>query len=343
RVRTPRTTLNVVHGFLLDKRRRKKEAWITKDNLSPLSTVNRVGDMVKVPMRDKRGYRQAFHVYNPKRISQTRGITHLAAISDYVGMLDDIQFAKLVQQQIVSCFAIIRQKDAFPGVNGNPDTASGERSTITLGDGNSLISEGIRPGMEIEGLPGETISGFSPNVPNNEYFQHAHLILTVLAINLGLPVAVLLLDPSQTNFSGWRGAMDQARTGFKKIQSWMTERFHSPVYEWKVRQWLVRDPELRRAHQDPNINLFGHRWNPPDWDYIEPLKDATADVVQQDNCLNSPRRIQSKRGRDWEDVYAEIIEDRSKAIRAAITESQLINNEFKDLPQPIHWRELLPL
>ena len=54
-----------------------------------------------------------------------------------------------------------------------------------------------------------------------------------------LPLCVFLLDASETNYSGFRGAIDQARQRWREVQSWMMTSFHGPVYEWKVRQWAV--------------------------------------------------------------------------------------------------------
>ena len=56
----------------------------------------------------------------------------------------------------------------------------------------------------------------------------------------------------------------------------------------------------------------------------------------------SPRRIQQKNGRQWDDVYQEIVSDNSEAILAAKQQAQKINEEFVD-GIPITWRELMPL
>ena len=106
------------------------------------------------------------------------------------------------------------------------------------------------------------------------------LILTLIGINLGLPLVMVLMDASETNFSGWRGAVDQARLGFRQNQKRLINRFHKPVYLWKVRQWMAEDAALRRAAARSDVNIFAHRWNPPTWPYIQPLQDATADLLR---------------------------------------------------------------
>lgn len=339
RVRTPSgTKRNVVHGVLLDDHRRRIQYWVTKDDIEPSTPLRRVSDVQAYDTRDAEGNRQIAHLYNPKRVTQTRGVTALAPIFDVLGMFEDLNFAKLVQAQIVSCIAIFRMRTE----QGPPgDMQLGEAVEEQRGDGSTRIVEGIAPGLEITGAPGETLEGFSPNVPNPEFFPHVKLILTLVSINLGLPLFTVLLDASDTNFSGWRGAYDQAKMGWRRNQKAIVSRWYKPIYRWKVRQWLAEDPALRNAAQRNGIDIFGHKWTPPGWPYIEPLKDASADLLRVRNGLISPRRLHAERGRDWEEVADEIVADNAYAIRRAKRMAAKLNTQFPD--DPVHWRELLSL
>ena len=196
--------------------------------------------------------------------------------------------------------------------------------------------------MEIEGEPGEKLQGFSPNVPNPEYFTHVKLIISVVGANMGVPLILVLLDASQTNFSGWRGAVDQAKLGFRRNQETLTNRLHRPVYRWKVRNWGADDPAIAAAASRLGDRIFRHKWQHPSWPFIEPLKDATADVLTLRTGLTSPRRLHASRGRQFEKVFQETIEDNAKQIRLAKETARKINEEIED-GQPVHWRELLSL
>jgi lambda family phage portal protein len=340
RIRTPKsTTRNVVHGVLLNELRKRIEFWISKEDVDPYKTINYVSEMHRVPVRDTQGHRQVFHLYNPKRLSQTRGVTAIAPIMDMIGMHGDIQFAKLVQQQIVSCFAVFRER-ALAALGGDPG-AIGERLSETLTDNSTTRTiEGIAPGMMISGEPGERLTGFSPNVPNAEFFDHAKLILTIIAINLGLPLQVLLLDPSETNFSGWRGAIDQARMGFQDIQQWMIQKFYAPVYRWKVRQWVAEDGTIQRMSQFAGVKPLNVNWNPPYWPYIEPEKDAKADALIIEKGLNSRRAVLARRGLDVDDIDRVRIEDQSRLISSAIEAAQGLNEQYPDAGG-VTWRDVL--
>lgn len=297
------------------------------------------GDSTPIDVRDEDNRRQVFHIYNPKRVLQTRGISQIAPVFSYAGMLEDINFAKLVQQQVVSCFAIFRKMGLAPNL---PTTGGyGQSSTETSTAGTRQI-EGVGPGMEIVGQPGEELQGFSPNVPNSEYFEQVKLILQVLGVNFGLPLCLVLMDGSETNFSGWRGAVDEARKGFVADQLNLVRRLHKPAYEWWLSREIADDASLRNREGNPKIKLYSHNWNLPTWSYIEPVADAEGDATQLRNSLTSPRRLHSARGSDWEEVCEEIIADNIYAISNAAKVAAEFNIANPTSP-PLTWRDLIPL
>ena len=337
RLRTPlNTKRNVVHGILMNNQRRPLEYWLTREDINPLGQIRKVSEIKPFPARDDQGNKQVFHVYNPKRVSQARGVSVFAPIFDMLGMYEDINFSKLVQSQTVSCFTYLIEPE-LDAVTGGA-ASFGAKEPENQSDGSTRIIENIGPGLALKVAPGEKVKGFSPNVPNQEFFQHSRMVEQIISINLGLPRAVAFLDGKDTNFSGWRGAADQARMGFRHNQNGMISRFNQPTYEWKVRQWMAEDPDLMTASMRDGVDIFGHRWNPPGWKYIEPKKDADADVVRLENNMISPSLQQRERGRDWDKVYPEIIQDRSKLVVAAIEAADTINQKFPDAK--VDWREL---
>jgi lambda family phage portal protein len=335
RLRTPSNTRkNVVHGVEMADSARRERYWITKEDLDPILSLSRVSDVKQVEARDELGNRQVFHVYLPTRFSQRRGVTAFAPVVDAIGMHDDLQFATLVKAQVASCFAIFEELDIAIGAGGaKPGTIrTGSQTTEANADGTQRTVEGVAPGMRVTGSPGVKLTGFSPNIPNPEFFPHATLILTFIAVNLDLPVAVLLLDPSNTNFSGWRGAIDQARMRFRTIQADLREGFHTPVYKWKVRQWMEESDRLRSAFLKLGEKMFWHRWNPPTWRYIEPNKDAAADDLRTSRGLISRRRRAAEQGYDGEELDAEIIADNGALLELAIKEAARLRGKYPDYP-----------
>lgn len=339
RLQTPtNTTRNVVHGVRLDGRR-KVGFWVTKD--PGMSRVRNVSDVIQYDAYDSEGNLQALHLYNPqtvKRITQTRGVTALAPIFLRLAMYEDIQFAKLVQQQVVSAIAYFLQRDK-DYVGGN--TTMGVVSEDT-DDSNTTDLEKVAAGVVMRGKKGEQLKGISPNIPNAEYFMQVRLILTEIGINLGVPLVLALMDASETNFSGWRGAVDAARQGFRVNQKWFEERELKPVNRWLVRRWLATPAAqggLGQSARD-NKNVFKHSWGRPAWPYIHPLEDAKASQLKMETLQESPQQVHSEKGTEWTDVVNETVTNWTFAIRAAKKAAADINVEFPDDP-PVHWRECL--
>ena len=342
RCRTPRnTTRNVVHGVLLDPAtRRRLQYWFTKEDVDPNSIVTKVADITAVDARDEEGFKQVFHVMLGKRASQTRGITALAPVFDTAGDFEDLAFAKLVQAKVVSCIAFFRKLQLGSDMPGTPEQAA--TLIQQMRDGQQRQLDNMSPGMMINGVPGEEITGFSPQVPNPEFFPHVKLILTLIGINLGMPLVLVLLDASETNFSGWKGALDSCRLGFRQNQRRLINRFHRPVYLWKVRQWLSDDAALRRASARSDVNVFAHRFIPPVWPYnIQPLQQASADLLKTRNALISHSRRCAEEGRDWDDVSDEIANDNAKLIVKAHKKALELKKEYPDLD--VTWREIASL
>jgi lambda family phage portal protein len=336
---------NTFLGVTRDAYGRRTQYWYSADKRTGgvLAVVgNQKETAESISVRDENGDRVLFHVYNPRRVNQTRGVTALAPIFSVAGMFEDINFAKLVQQQVVSCFAIFRKRNAIAGGGPLPSTDGyGLPQTESTGQGTRYI-ENIGPGMEIIGAEGEELQGFSPNVPNAEFFTHVKLMLQIIGVNLGLPLCLVLMDGSETNFSGWRGAVDEARKGFKTNQTNLQNRLHRPVYEFKLRQWIAEDRALQAAAKASGVDIFGHRWNAPTWQYIDPVSDAQGDALRIQNALTSPRRLHAEGGRDWEEIADEIVADMSYAIVKAKQRAVAINSQFQD-NAPVHWRELISL
>lgn len=322
RCRTPTSSRrNIVHGVELGPRRERLAYYFTKEVLDPFSRVLKVSDAPRVSAVDTEGFDQVFHVYKPNRFTQTRGITAFHAIFDKAGMLDDIDFALLVKEQMAACHVgSWETTDAYSG----PMPQTGERGEVELLDGTKQIEQGISPGQIYDAPPGKKINFHSPNIPSAETMQHLRQTLQILSLNLGLPLCVAMMDASETNFSGWRGAMDQAKLGFHRNQNRFERRFHRPVWMWKVRDWIATDKRVAALWRKIGNKIFAHKWHKPRWPYVQPLQDAMADVTRGENYLASMSQVISESGHDPDVVREETLDFNEQCIIGAIQRAQRI-------------------
>lgn len=352
---------NIVHGVEMDATtRRRINYWFTKEQVSAYRQIVNKSDLAPTPAfysdpLTRREERNVFHVRFSKRAHQTRGITALTPIFDVAGYHDDIQFLTMVQKRSASFFAFFRQRAVnfdtryLAAQNKLGADVTGQKRFDDEYEANAKQYQAVSPGSVFDGLPGEQISVNSTNIPSPEHFPHCKMLLTILGINLGAPLVMVLMDASETNFSGWRGAIDMARLGFRTNQQRLAMRFHCPVMRWKILKRAEDDrsiAKLVRQSLKPGatVNIFKHKWNPPGWPYIEPTKDATADLIRDANMQTSPRRRHHERGVEWPEIVEETIADRSLAITTALTEADKINKQFKlEGPAAVVWRDLAPL
>lgn len=353
RLRTPRNARNdrrkqkVVHGVVLDDNRRPVEYWFTKDDIGTRGAVEKVEDMRRVAAYDGDGHRQVLHIFNPKRLSQSRGVSALAPILETAAQHDDLQYATLIKAQTSACFALLVEQAESKGRTTSSVQLGPRTEETSSTDGFLKILEQIAPGLIYKGKPGEKVQGFTPNVPNAEFFEHAHLILTIIAVNLGIPVQVLLLDPSDANFSSLRGAMDFAKVGFRRIRKQMIQQFYRPIYQWRVRRLLASNERaaeivastLVDSGEDRVLDAFRHFWKSPHDPYIEPSKDAAADKLIVETGLDSRRNVLGARGLNIEVVDRDRVHDAKRLILLACSAEKQVKEEYPEWDGS--WRDFI--
>ena len=330
--------------------------WFNKgSDLDPLQPATTMANFLRISAFDRRGFPNVYHMYDPERVTLLRGTTALKRTDSVATMWEDLNTAKMVQQQGASAIAILRERMFKPPNHapwGEP-TAYGVTEPNPTPGQNRADPQGYTPteldtvqqlefGTMITGEPGETLKGFSPGIPNAEYFEQAKQLLTILSINLGLPLAVFLLDMSDHNFNSWRGAMDQARLGFRHWQEILRDTFYGPVYIWKLRQWIRTESAISSAFQRVGPAIFNHHWNFPAWPYIDPLADVQTDILRQASLLAPPSRVHSERNHIWQEDVVQTIQDNTFAIIEAQRAAEALNSRFT-FETPLTWKDCLRL
>lgn len=335
---------NIIHGVEINEDRRRVRYYFTKDPISLGETVS-LDDLTPIEAYDSSSSKRVFHVWHPKRSTATRGVTKLIASIPYAEMHEDVQIARLIQQKAVSAHVWVRERQlGFELPEGASETYSREYDP-TVGSWRSVGN--VQAGSVYTGYPGERFFAQSANVPNPTFFDHARSIQQFMSLTLDMPLILFLLDASETNFSGWRGAMEQSRMRFKQFQNWFSRcAWHAPIYQWKLRQWTnpksgLADRSLARVRNTIGNRIFRHEWVLPSFPYIQPEVEQQVDIDALANCLVSPRMQQQALGRTWDRTFSEIIEDRSAAISAAMVSAEKLNQQFPNSLVPVKWTDLI--
>jgi len=140
---------------------------------------------------------------------------------------------------------------------------------------------------------------------------------------------------SDTTFHGYRGVVEQYKVTVKKIRKFFARIFRSKIYRWKVGQWIEQGL-IPPGSILPDV--LRHVVHGPAWNYVDPEKDAKADVVRIESHLASPRQVQAERGRDYEEVVREIVEDGAQKIAAAVEKADELEAAGVE---DVSWRDVL--
>lgn len=338
----------VILGVELNRRRQRRRYYITKHEYDGRHLTGSTFDYQSINAWSwddllGRYEKNFFHVYDPKRFSQTRGVTAIAPVANTIGMHGDVQFAQLVKQQMASYIGFFHKIPESMSETYEPPAATLD---YTYGDSRKTRAADLSPGAEYyPDYAGEEIQAFQANIPGDSFFDHSKLLLTFVAVNLGMPLIVFMLDASETNFSSWRGALDQAKIRWKQFQRVLSGRLHSPVQRMRIRRNLRFRQDYFDAWREIGDDIFRMEWVPPRWPYIQPKEDAEADILEKQGLLSSPRRICDRRSERYDLIVEESVTDNATLIARCMDAAVEINKHpfISEHPnERVSWRDLDP-
>ncbi|WP_425618038.1 phage portal protein [Anatilimnocola sp. NA78] len=352
------STDGIIHGVEV-RSGRITGYYITPLDLLPGQALTRRGKSVPVPAFDEDGNKIAFWMGFRHRFRQRRGISRLSPPRESMNGFDDLNYANIksaLRRSLISwVMEETQQKSAAQafspgGKQSDSIPQAGDRYAKQAGLGlqSITIEQSGEPAQVYKPPAGFTMKGWNADMPTAGFFEQSALLLTMLAVNLDLPLMFLLLDGSLVNFHGGRMTFDQAKLRFRQLQHDHVQGLWNPTYEWKTRQRLTPgskqfDPKLYAAVKR-GANPFRYKFRAAAWPYVKPLEDAAAEDLAERRNLKSMRSILSDRGIDMDEHVPEVIKGRGLWIRTAIQEAQAIQKEFPDIVKPDDmprlWREI---
>ncbi|WP_445803078.1 phage portal protein [Yoonia sp.] len=248
------------------------------------------GETVRVPAGD------VIHVLDPVEAGQLRGVSRFAAAIVKLFTLDLYDDAELERKKIAAMFAMFITSPA-PESPLEPTEEDLE----------------VEPGQVVRLDPGEDVS--TPATPDSggtyELFQYRTMLQ--IAAALGIPYGYLTGDTAKGNFSNTRISLIEFR---RRISAWQ----HGVLVFQLCRAVWVR--WMDTAVLSGALDLPGYdsqrrqyqacAWLPTKWDWIDPMKDASAEILQIEAGLKSRTQALAERGYDAEQVDREIAAERKR-------------------------------
>jgi capsid protein len=278
--------------------------------------VNGVADKSKAAPYD---INDVIFITHPSRPSQSRTVPPAQACFPMLHRINDMCDSEAIAAQLLSRLA------ASVTGEGLAQKATDEAEMDDLGFG---IKE-LDYATIFYGDEGMEIKGIERNIPGKNFESGLRMFLRLLGLPLGLPLEIILLDWTQSNYSQSRAVLDQAYKTFLRYQARLVKVYRQ-LFEWKVRQWTAAGLLQKR---DDYTSSY---WIVPAFPWIDQLKEAQACKVKIENGFGTYSEMLKSRGLDLDDTRDQL---KAETI-AAIKISQEIE---KETGVQVSWRRFAGL
>jgi lambda family phage portal protein len=266
----------------------------------------------------KTGRRNVIHLFDPKRIGQSRGVPYLSPVMEAIKQLGDYTEAEITAAVVSGMFTVFVKTENGQGLDldaaGNPVEAPAKS-----GDNVKLASGAI-----VDLGANESIETANPGRPNANFDPFVQAILRQVGVALEIPFEILI-GHFTASYSAARAALLQAWRFFRNRRAWVASMFCQPIFEAWFEEAVARgridapgffdDPVIRAAY-------LGSEWIGDAPGQIDPLKEIQAAALRMDAKLTS--RTEEKAaldGGDWESTLARIKREKELMDEAGLSDA----------------------
>jgi lambda family phage portal protein len=270
----------IVQGVEIDARGRRLAYWVLPT--PPDAPFPMAGPSVRMLASD------VVHIYEARHPGQLRGVSPLTSIATRAVELDQLEDAILTKARVSALFAgFVRDPSGDAGFSRGPDE-----------------NLSLEPGV-LRVIPADSEVTFTPHGDASTQPELARYMMRTLAAGAGVPYELMSGDLSQVNFSSSRLGLMEFRRRIKALRNSLIEhQALRPIF----RRWALQEILAGRLGADPEqLPEPVFMW--PGWDPIDPKSEVDADIAAIGARLKSRSEVIAARGRDPEEVNAELAAD----------------------------------
>jgi lambda family phage portal protein len=253
------------------------------------------GEIVRVPASE------VIHVIDPVEGGQLRGVSKLAPAIVKLFLLDQYDDAELDRKKVAAMYAMFVTSPAP------------ENPLALTEDDETPAGIEISPGQIVRLDPGEDVTVGQPADSGGTYEPFQYRTLLQISAALGIPYPYIANDMVKGNFSNSRLALIEFR---RRVSAWqhsvMVYQLCRPVYARWMDAAVLSGALALPGYEANRVQLLTADWLPTKWDWVDPLKDANAEIASIEAGLKSRTQAIAERGYDAEQVDREIAAERAR-------------------------------
>ena len=230
-------------------------------------------------------------IYDPLRLDEVRGRSHLASVINYCKDLAETMDAENLAVKNAA-FRIMTISNAS---GSSDDPASYFNQAETDSYGNSMNIENMQRG-QINYIPtGSEMKMFESNRPSSAFQGYVDLIVHMIALAFNLPFG-FCYDLSKLGGPTVRLEMALASRTFKRWQNILEDRFFD-----KIKNLVIADG-IARGKIPPNSNFTKGKWIYPSDSTIDVGRDSQANISEFKAGLRTAAEVYGAKGEDYEEA-----------------------------------------
>lgn len=273
--------------------------------------------------------RQIIFYYTKHRPSQIREISHMTATIPAVRDMNEFKTAVSVKERIQACLGVFIKKAIPQGGLG--------RSSVAGADGKEKYAgKTLVPGMIRELNAGDSIETVNPNGNGSEANEYLKMSYKMVTAGQGMSYESVSRDMSQSTYSSARQNIVEDEVTFNSEIKALKENVMSEIYtEFVISCVLCGTLDIPNFWQN-KYKYLKHSWITGAKRWIDPTKEATANMVALQTGQKTFKEISNEYGKDWQQQIDDIAEvnEYAKAKGINIIDSKVnfenINEEAND-------------
>lgn len=222
------------------------------------------------------------------RPSCVRGMPILQAAFPMLLRLNDVLDAEVHAWYMQACIALASSTENPISLN-TEDERDADEFTVTKFD----------YGMYFKGAAGDKLEGLVRTAPNRDLAMASSTLLRFVGLPLGLPLELVLMDWTKSNFSQSRAVLQQLRQNFTQLQQLVIRKIMVPIYEWRISK------AMQEGDLPPNNGWQEIEFVPPPFPSLDPKQESEAYGQQIDRALTTKARLLKSLGYDYEELTEE--------------------------------------
>lgn len=232
------------------------------------------------------------------RYDQCRGISPLAsAVNDFTDLYEAKGYA-LAKMKLSQLFALKLKR------GGEYEDADGGSYKFNFGSGPQVL--------DLD--PNDDASFLESNTPSGEFQAFMQTGIGIGLKSLDIPMS--FYAENFTNYSGARQALQGYEVSANEKRKRLCDTVLYPLMTWRLGLW-VADGSLKLP-QGMTVEDIAYEWVPVGIPWIDPLKEATADVLLVQKGLASREDVCRSKGQDWYAIIDKLAAEKKYAAERGI-------------------------